>query len=396
MKRDLITKIVFIALALLITNSASASEVQVDGAAKGVVGAEKPKVELVFVLDTTGSMSHLIQAAKDKIWSITNTIASAKPVPEIEIGIVAFRDRRDHYITKNYTLTPDLDSIYNQLMGFKAAGGGDTPESVNQALYEAVTKNIWDKDESTYKVIFLVGDSPPHMNYQDDVKYGETCKIAAEKGIIINTIQCGDRRDTTPYWQEIASLTQGEYFSVSQRGDYVSYKTTYDKEIAEKSKALDATRFYYGGEKVKKKAKAKIESEKKIYESAAPASVAQRGGFNIKASGQKNFLGNNELIDSVVSGEVTLEDVADDELPEEMQEMDAEERQNFIKDNNDKRERLKREISELSGKRQQSIQEQVKKEADGGKNSLDMKIFKSIKKQAEKKDLNYEMETPEY
>src|SRR5207249_6913916 len=94
--------------------------------------AKKPQVEVVFCLDTTGSMSGLIDAAKKKIWTISNQIASGKPTPELKLGLVAYRDRKDAYVTQVYDLSNDLDAIYGHLMGFKADGGGDTPESVNQ------------------------------------------------------------------------------------------------------------------------------------------------------------------------------------------------------------------------------------------------------------------------
>ncbi|MEW8587194.1 MAG: vWA domain-containing protein, partial [Candidatus Thiodiazotropha sp.] len=94
---------------------------------------EPPKIEVVFVLDTTGSMSGLIQASKEKIWSIASTMAQARPAPEIRMGLVAYRDRGDAYVTRVVDLSEDLDSVYATLMDFRAAGGGDGPESVNQA-----------------------------------------------------------------------------------------------------------------------------------------------------------------------------------------------------------------------------------------------------------------------
>src|SRR5438552_12164021 len=97
---------------------------------------DKPQVEVVFCLDTTGSMGGLIDAAKQKIWSICNQIAGGKPTPQLKVGLVAYRDRGDEYVTKVTDLTDDLDAIHTQLMGFRAAGGGDFPESVNQALPE--------------------------------------------------------------------------------------------------------------------------------------------------------------------------------------------------------------------------------------------------------------------
>src|SRR5262245_43071540 len=92
--------------------------------------AAKPQVEVVFCLDTTGSMGGLIDAAKKKIWSISNQIASATPTPRVKIGLVAFRDRGDEYVTKVFDLTDDLDGVHVNLMKFQANGGGDTPESV--------------------------------------------------------------------------------------------------------------------------------------------------------------------------------------------------------------------------------------------------------------------------
>src|SRR5712692_1545194 len=87
--------------------------------------AKKPQVEVVFCLDTTGSMGGLIEAAKQKIWAISNQIASGKPTPDLKIGLVAYRDRGDNYITKVFDLSEDLDAIHGNLKCFQAAGGGD-------------------------------------------------------------------------------------------------------------------------------------------------------------------------------------------------------------------------------------------------------------------------------
>src|SRR3954470_8792571 len=104
------------------------------------IKAPKPKVEVVFCLDTTGSMGGLIEGAKQKIWAICNQVASGKPTPDLRVGLVAYRDRGDAYVTRVIDLTDDLDDIHKQLMGFRAEGGGDEPESVNQALDDAVHK----------------------------------------------------------------------------------------------------------------------------------------------------------------------------------------------------------------------------------------------------------------
>ena len=157
-------------------------------------------IEVVFALDTTGSMGGLIQAAKEKIWSIATTMSQAQPAPTIKMGLVAYRDRGDDYVTKVVDLSEDLDSVYATLMDFSAGGGGDGPESVNQALYDAVNKVSWSQQADAYRVVFLVGDAAPHMDYQDDVKYPQTLATAKAKGITVNTIQAGNNHDTQLVW----------------------------------------------------------------------------------------------------------------------------------------------------------------------------------------------------
>src|SRR5438876_4946883 len=114
--------------------------------------SEKPRIEVCFVLDTTGSMSDLIEGAKQKIWSIANEITSAKPTPDLRIGLIGYRDRGDDYVTKAFDLTNDIDAVYGHLQAFRAAGGGDMPESVNEALQEAVSNMSWSQDRKVLKV----------------------------------------------------------------------------------------------------------------------------------------------------------------------------------------------------------------------------------------------------
>ena len=82
------------------------------------------RLEMVFVLDTTGSMSGLIDGAKQKIWGIVNGVMRESH-PSVRIGLVAYRDRGDEYLTQVLPLTDDLDKVYTTLMDYRADGGGD-------------------------------------------------------------------------------------------------------------------------------------------------------------------------------------------------------------------------------------------------------------------------------
>ncbi|OZG69734.1 hypothetical protein BTA51_29355 [Hahella sp. CCB-MM4] len=350
---------------------------------------DKPKVEVVFVLDTTGSMSGLIQAAKENIWSIATTMASAKPAPEIKIGLVAYRDRSDAYVTRVTDLSSDLDSMYATLMDFQADGGGDNPESVNQALYDAVHRISWSEDKNAYKVIFLVGDAPAHMDYQDEVQYPETLKIANQRGIIVNTIQAGSAPDTHQEWMRIAGLNQGEYFQVSQSGNAVAIATPFDDQIASLSKDLDETRMYYGSTEERQKMAEKKAATEKLHAASSKASQAKRAMFNTSAAGEGNFLGDNELVEDIATGKVEFDSIAPSSLPEPMQALDKNEQLKLIKEKSEEREALRKQIAELTQQRQQFIEAKVK-ESGAEEESLDYKIYSTVKAQAADIGLSYE------
>src|ERR1700738_5410586 len=85
----------------------------------------KPTVEVAFVLDTTGSMGGLIEGAKRKIWSIATAIVDSNPDAEIRMGLVAYRDIGDDYVTRTFDLTTDTQELYANLLEVRAHGGGD-------------------------------------------------------------------------------------------------------------------------------------------------------------------------------------------------------------------------------------------------------------------------------
>jgi Mg-chelatase subunit ChlD len=359
------------------------------------ISNERPLVEVVFVLDTTGSMSGLIQAAKEKIWSIASSIASAQSTPEIRMGLVAYRDRGDAYVTRVTDLSGDLDSVYATLMDFQANGGGDGPESVNQALYDAIHKISWNQDEQAYKVVFLVGDAPPHMDYNDDVKYPQTLATAARKGILVNTVQCGQNTQTTTQWQHIASLGGGNAFQVEQDGNAVAIATPFDEKLAALSRELDETRLYYGNDDAREKQQRKLDAADKLHAGASLASRARRAAFNASASGEGNFLGDSELVDAVASGKVELSRIDRDQLPEPMQAMAPAEQEALIMEKAKRREELKKELTTLADQRSDYLRQKVE-EIGGARDSLDHKIFSTVREQAGTKGITYEAAAPSY
>ena len=321
--------------------------------------------------------------------SVANTLASADPTPDIRMGLVGYRDRGDAYITVFTPLSDDLDAVYARLMQFEAVGGGDTPESVNQALYEAVTKTDWSNSPAVYRVIFLVGDAPPKMNYPDDVKYVRSCARAVQNDIIINTVQCGNMSEMATIWRDIAQLGRGETFQVAQSGSAVRYDTPYDEKIAGLSRALDNTRIYYGDADHLREMEARRKTADEIYNEARPSAVAKRTIFNSKAAGERNFIGAQELVHAVASGELDLAEIPQSDLPGELKGMSGQALAALIETRSRERKQLQSQIEDLANKRQHFIENKVRDEKGGGADSLDTKIYRCIQVQAAQKGIEY-------
>jgi hypothetical protein len=343
----------------------------------------KPKVEVVFCLDTTGSMGGLIEGAKQKIWAISNQIAGGKPTPDLKVGLVAYRDRSDAYVTKVVDLSDDLDGIHAELRKFQASGGGDKPESVNQAIDDAVSKIKWSKDKKTLKIIFLVGDAPPHMDYKDDVKYPETCKKAVENNILINTIQCGGDAECTQVWKDIALKSEGTYAAIPQSGGVLAVRTPFDARLAKINTELADTTVAYGAARMQRETTRAADEVKAL----PAASAADRAGFGGKV-GKGAAAG--DLIDDIKEKKAELSKLKDEELPDALRKLKTpKEREEYLKKVEGKRGELRKEAAELDKKRAAHIAEEMKKSKDKGKDSFDSSVLEMLRKQAKKAEIDY-------
>ena len=383
-------KIIFTALALAIVLTPAFA----DDKKETKKAEQKPRIEVCFVLDTTGSMGGLIAGAKDKIWSMANEMISAKPTPEIRIGLIGYRDKTDAYVTKVYPLSNDIDDIYAKLMAFKAQGGGDTPESVNQALSEGITKMKWSKSKKVLKVIFLVGDAPPHMDYKQDVPYLDSCKLAMKKDIIINTIQCGSMASTTPIWQEIARKAEGKFARILQGGGVIAIATPFDKEIAACNVKLGHTVCVYGDARAQRFAASKVT----LADSAPASAAADRLEYLSKAkAGEDAFSevisGGGDLVDLLANKKMKLEDIEEKKLPEKVRKMKPKEREAYFATQIADRKKLQTELTGLLKKRSSFViakKAELKKAGKG--DGFDEKVSGFIREQAAKKGFRYEEE----
>ena len=354
---------------------------------------EQPIIEVAFVLDTTGSMTGLIEGAKQKIWYIANEIITGEPKPKVRIALIGYRDKGDAYVTKTFQMTDDIDKIYEELHKFKAEGGGDTPENVNQALYEAINKIEWNNSKNVMRSIFLVGDAPPHNEYKDVPTYQELCKQAQKKKIFINTIRCGKIYEAKKPFIEIAALSGGDHFVVAQDGNAQVIATPYDRELAELNCKLVGTVETYGyaasqksSELANKMAtsladKADAPGADKETRNKAFAKAANRAIYSAKA--KKG--GSGDLIEQIEKKSIDIDKIDRKLLNPKMQKMSAEEMKKHIASQITKRKEISSKILELSKKRDAFISKNKPKDH----NSFDSKMIKSLQKQAKEINVEY-------
>lgn len=181
-----------------------------------------PRIDVVFTVDTTCSMGDEIQVVQSKMKEMIRTIASGQPKPYVRYGLVAYRDRGDEYVTKKFELTDNYDEIISHINSLAADGGGDTPESVNEAMHVSVSQMNWDPSANTRKMIFLIGDAEPHMNYPNDYDYRVKSAKAREMEIKIHAIGCsGITFSGEKEFREMAQITGGTFEYLTYRQDYV-------------------------------------------------------------------------------------------------------------------------------------------------------------------------------
>ena len=350
-----------------------------------------PTLEMVFVLDTTGSMGGLIDGAKQRIWGIVNEVMQASSHPSVKIGLVAYRDRGDQYVTQVLPLTDDLDHVYTTLMDYRAGGGGDGPENVRRALADGVARAGWSRgSQNVAQVIFLVGDAPPHNDYKDEQDTLASASLAVQQGMIVNTIQCGTAPDTKAAWESIAQHGQGQYFAIPQNGGVQTISTPFDDELSQLGTKLGSTYVAYGGGAgesgvaYRLEVQQKAEASEATVASTAPMEAKAQRSLN-KAINDKAYIG--DLLQNIENGSVKLDSISKDDLPADLGSLSADDRKKEIEKRLADRREIRGKILSLSKQRTEFIAAEQKKRNGGTQNSFDLAVSSALKEQLAKKGI---------
>ncbi|MYB76282.1 MAG: VWA domain-containing protein, partial [Chloroflexi bacterium] len=179
---------------------------------------EQVPLDVLFLLDATGSMADEINQIKSTLLSISHRISDLPSQPDLRFGMVTYRDRGDQFITRTYPFESNIMEFVTSIQGVVADGGGDEPESLNEALHVAVNQVDWRLGDAI-RLVFLIADAPPHLDYIEDYDYAEEMVRASQRGIKIFPIASSGLNTQGEYiFRQIALHTMGKFIFILYGG----------------------------------------------------------------------------------------------------------------------------------------------------------------------------------
>ncbi|MDY6969378.1 MAG: vWA domain-containing protein [Spirochaetota bacterium] len=347
--------------------------------------AKEELIQMAILLDTSGSMEGLIDQAKSQLWKIVNELALAKKngkSPKLEVALYEYGKQSipasEGYLRMIEPLSTDLDKISEELFKLTTYGGN---EYCGMVIKAATNGLRWSRSNKVLKVVFIAGNEP---FTQGQVDYKKTCKDAISKGIIVNTIFCGNHLEgIRTKWKDGADLADGKYTSIDHNQKIAYIKAPQDEEIVKLGNELNNTYIAYGRKGEKKKVRQSRQDG--LAASMSKESIVQRS----VAKASKQYVNTGwDLADAVENESINLDEIKDNDLPKEMRGMNKKEKEEYIKMKVEKRKDLQKRINKLNKERRQYIAEEMKKRSK--KNTLDLAIIKTVREQALNKNYKFE------
>ena len=346
----------------------------------------QPLIQVAILLDTSGSMSGLIEQAKSQLWKIVNEFATASQAgktPELQVALYEYgKDSipaSEGHLRMILPLTTDLDKVSEELFVLRTNGGQEYCGKVIKAATESLT---WSASNSDLKAIFIAGNEP---FTQGNVPYGEACKAAIAKGITINTIFCGKRKEgINTKWEHGATLADGKYMHIDHNAKVVQIAAPQDAELARLGQSLNTTYIAYGP-------RGRVAAERQIRQDKNARGVSVMA-FSQRQSAKASTLYDNaswDLVDAEKKGKVELEALAPKDLPEEMRRMNVEERKAHVQAKAKERAAIQTQIKKLTVERRKYVAEALKKRGKSGDNTLDAAIIATVREQAARKSFTF-------
>ena len=315
-------------------------------------------------------MDGLIDQARTQLWRVVNELASARKdgvAPNLQVALYEYGNSNlsaeRGYVRRVLQLTTDLDLVSEKLFALSTNGG---EEYCGHVIRDATNGLEWSGSYADLKLIFIAGNEP---FTQGEVDYREACRRALAKGILINTIFCGERQEgIATHWRDGAEV--------------VDVIAPQDKDIAALGAQLNKTYIAYGGYAGAARQEAQ---DANAAGAAAPSVNVERQLAKSKAVYSNSSW---DLVDAKTEGRVDLDKVAAKDLPVEMQKMTPAQRKEYVAQTAKKRAELQSQMKALETARAKYVKQQLAKQAKGS--TLDSAVVESVRARGEKKGFRFQ------
>lgn len=339
---------------------------------------DPPKIQAAILLDVSNSMDGLIEQAKAQLWKMMNTLGktSCKGIsPKIEIALYEYgrpaNSEQKGFVRQISPFTTDLDLLSKKLFELTTDGG---EEYCGRVIFSAIEELSWDKNPGSYKVIFIAGNEDFR---QGNVLYSTACNRAKERGVIVNTIFCGERlTGINQHWNLGPECGSGSFTNINADADFREIPTPFDNQILALNEKLNGTYIAYGvNGKVSHQRQSRIDSLNKTMS----ASIAVDRAL---VKGTKELYNNStwDVIDASEAEDDFLTRLEPKSLPGDLQHKTPGQLRDFVKQKSGERASIRADIEKLAVKRQAYIQQHKTKSRR--EETLESGIEKIIRQQA--------------
>lgn len=345
---------------------------------------DAPKIQAAILLDVSGSMSGLIEQAKAQLWNMVSTMGKAQcngQTPKIEIALYEYgrstNDINEGYVKKLNGFINDLDSLSQNLFKLTTNGGD---EYCGQVIFTAIKDLQWDASPESYKVIFIAGNED---FLQGSVLYTQACDEAKKKGVIVNTIYCGNREQgIKEHWNLNSECGNGSFTVINQNDKIDDIPTPYDSIIFSYNDKLNGTYMGYGQ-------KAQYFAANQAKQDQLNTSMSKSAGLKrIKSKSNGNVYDNAkwDLVDAVEkNGDGVIDKMDKAELPDSLKNKSTAEIKQIVAEKSVERGRVQKEITTLNAQRDAYIAaEKAKNATKNNASNLETEVEKIIKEQAKR------------
>lgn len=339
-------------------------------------------IKVALLLDTSNSMDGLIDQAKAQLWEIVNELSYAKcrnERPDLQIALYEYGNdglsEREGYVRKILAFTEDLDEVSKELFSLSTNGGS---EYCGTVIQYSIDKLDWGNDADDLKMIFIAGNEP---FTQGKIDYRDAASNAKEKGIVVNTIFCGDyKHGVASKWKDGAQLAYGDYMAINHNQETVHIASPYDDIILQLNIRLNNTYIPYG-----RHGRKKVAMQEEQDENAAEYSKANAVSRTISKGSHLYKNSTWDLVDAEADKDFSYDKLKTEDLPDNLKGKSKAQIKAYVTKQRDERARIQNEIKNLNEKRRLFLANNKSETSNG----LESVMVKAIKKQAEKKNYTW-------